>query len=199
MRMVVYTCITDNYDSLKEPLFHEGIDFICYTNTEMKSKVWQFRECEGGKLAQRKIKILGTEEINKYDKALWIDGSIQLTKDVRQLLSSHNKPTFKLHHSRDNIFDEAIECIRQGKIPKEKAFEQVGKYIQDWGWLNWEVQMETGIMVKTASPIWDYWWHLFEEFPYRDQLSLPIAMINEDYGWLSHQEFQQYYRLHRHK
>ena len=44
-KIVVYTCITGDYDKLIDPQFIDaGVDYICYTNNNtLNSNVWQIR------------------------------------------------------------------------------------------------------------------------------------------------------------
>ena len=65
-RICVYTCITGDYDNLKEIKNKEkNIDYYCFTNNKnIKSKTWKVEYIEDKKLSNiilaRKTKILGT-------------------------------------------------------------------------------------------------------------------------------------------
>jgi len=44
-RLVIYTAIIGNYDTLKDPEYiDENCDYVCFTdNRELKSDIWQIR------------------------------------------------------------------------------------------------------------------------------------------------------------
>ena len=44
-KIVCYTCITKGYDDLLDPYVKSsGIDFICFSDKEMKSDIWKWRK-----------------------------------------------------------------------------------------------------------------------------------------------------------
>ena len=73
-KICVYTCITGNYDDLKEVKIKEdNIDYICFTNNkELTSNSWKIIYIEDNSLdnhyLSRKIKMLGHPYIDEnYD------------------------------------------------------------------------------------------------------------------------------------
>ena len=100
-KICIYTCITGDYDNLHDVEKDEDIDYICFTNNHtLKSDRWQFvyiqdEENIGDMLLSRKIKILGHPLLEKYDISIWVDGALQVKKDIRKLLT-----TFGLYKKR---------------------------------------------------------------------------------------------------
>ena len=94
-KICVYTCITGNYDNLIEiNNIEEGIDYICYTNNkEIKSKTWKVEYIQDDNLTNvqlaRKIKILGTPKLAKYDVVVWIDGRIYFEKSIKDFIKKY--------------------------------------------------------------------------------------------------------------
>ena len=131
-KICVYTCITGNYDNLKEIKTSEkGIDYYCFTNNNnIKSKTWNVIYIEDEILSNiqlaRKIKILGHPIINeKYDILLWMDGAVVFRKNIVDFINCYlqedtNFVGFK-HGERNNIKDEAISCYRFYKETKENV------------------------------------------------------------------------------
>ena len=128
-KICVYTCITGDYDNLKEIAnMEEGIDYYCFTNNKkIKSNTWNVIYIEDNKLTNiqlaRKTKILGNETVNLYDVALWMDGAVKFNKPIREFINNYMKDddvfvAFK-HGERDNIKDEAYACYRFNKETKE--------------------------------------------------------------------------------
>ena len=123
----VYTCITGNYDNLVEIEKKEkDFDYICYTNNKkLKSKSWNIKyiedeqDLDNVKLA-RKIKILGTEELKKYDVVIWIDGQVKFDIPIKDFmdefvdLKKYDMVGFK-HYCRSTVNEEMNSCLEIGK------------------------------------------------------------------------------------
>lgn len=83
-KVVVYTCITGDYDKLIDPQFIDsGVDYICYTNNNtLNSNVWQIRPIPTDLdyltqvKKQRYIKINAHVMLPEYDISVWVDGNI---------------------------------------------------------------------------------------------------------------------------
>ena len=94
-KIVCYTCITNDYDSLYTPyVMPKNIDFICFTNSadEKLLNKWTIRKIPD-ELShfsyvkqQRLIKILAHKWLPEYDVSIWIDGNIHIQKDLNLLL-----------------------------------------------------------------------------------------------------------------
>ena len=73
-KVVIYTCISGNYDSLKEVVRkEENIDYICFTDQDIKSESWEIRpipkylEFFDNTKRARCIKILPHIFLDEYD------------------------------------------------------------------------------------------------------------------------------------
>lgn len=95
MNIVCFTCITGGYDSLKQPLARcPGVDFVCFSdNMFLSGGYWQVRPIpdevkmfDKGK-QQRIIKICPHRWLSNYDVSVWVDGSIQVCKDISTFIS----------------------------------------------------------------------------------------------------------------
>ena len=88
-KICVYTCITGDYDAVKEINCEKGIDYYLFTNNKnLKSNSWKVIYIENEdnlsnvKLA-RKIKILGYPSItDNYEVNLWMDGAVEFKKPI---------------------------------------------------------------------------------------------------------------------
>lgn len=108
LKICVYTCITGSYDNLKEPIATEpNIDYVLFTdNISMfeREKIWRVKSIpeELSHLdkvrQQRLIKILSHKFLPEYDLVLWIDGRIQIVKEIskfiQKTISASQKDTF---------------------------------------------------------------------------------------------------------
>ena len=147
-KICVYTCITGNYDNLKEiTKLEKKIDYYCFTNNKnIKSNTWNVVYIEDETLSNvqlaRKIKILGHELINDYDILLWMDGAVIFNKEIKDFINTYlNKNDVFvgfMHGERDNIKDEAYACYRfnkesKGNINRILKFYEDEKYLFDNG------------------------------------------------------------------
>ena len=80
-RLVIYTCITGAYDILVDPVaIFPGVDFVCFTDHDVKRKVWQLRNPvhreKNALLTARWHKLHPHELFPDYDYSLWVDGNV---------------------------------------------------------------------------------------------------------------------------
>lgn len=191
-RICVYTCITGNYDNIKEIDNKEkGIDYYCFTNNKkLKSKTWNVvyiennEELSNVKLA-RKIKIMGHPSINKkYDILLWMDGSVTFNKSIKKFINHYltkedNFVAFK-HAERNNIKDECYACIKMRKETKENVvnimkFYEKEKYNYDNGLIESTVYIKR-TKNKQVDETLKIWFDMIINFSKRDQLSFNYAI-----------------------
>lgn len=188
MKICVYTCITGNYDNIKEidkKNFKEDIDFICYTNNKkMKSNTWRVIYIEDKTLTNvqlaRKIKILGTEELKKYDVTLWMDGDIEwntsITKFINKFvdLNKYDLIGFK-HSDRNTIFEEIIACLELGKTSFDNA-KKVYEYYKNNDFKDDRGLIESTLLFrdfknKKIQVAMKKWFDFILKLSHRDQLS----------------------------
>ena len=189
-KIVCYTCITDGYDQILDPLVvSPGIDFICFSDKQIQSKIWKWKqipkEIESlDKIRQqRSIKICPHKYLKEYDISIWVDGNIQIKNDLNKFIKQYNLDVCPLwirkHPARDCIYDEAKECIAQRKAPKEVIEKQVLKYKA----VNYPAHnklVESGIILRKhndtqCQKICDVWFAEVLTESYRDQLSFNYA------------------------
>lgn len=186
-KICVYTCITGDYDNVKELAFKEaGIDYLLFTNNRnLKSETWDVIYFEDFSLdnhrLSRKIKILGHPIIHKnYNISVWIDGSIIIKKSIKEFIEEYcdldhfDFASFK-HHERDCIFDEANECIRLHKDNASKINLQMKKY-RDEGYPKHAGLNEMTVFVKKHNnnkviKTMNMWFDLVCRYSKRDQLA----------------------------
>lgn len=183
-KICVYTCITGNYDNLSEiKIKDNNVDFICFTNNkDLKSKTWKIIYIDNNGLSDillsRKIKMLGTDEINKYDISIWQDASVIWDKlpsqFVKKYLKNNSFAAFK-HSYRDCIYDEAIEVIRLRKESKKSVLETVD-FLKKENFPRHIGLYEMTIFIKKnndkiVKDTMELWYKIYTEHSKRDQLS----------------------------
>lgn len=193
-RIVVYTCITGNYDNAIKPLYNnDNVDYIILTNNDkLQHDGWQemkidkkILDLNNNVLINRYIKMHPAELFaSKYDYAIYIDGNIRSVSDLSKLISYVNDKTglaLHRHQSRDCIYVEEKACELYGKGKKENLRKQVKNYKKEgfpenFGMLECNVVV-TDLNNNIATNILNAWWKEFiSSDSRRDQLSLPYVL-----------------------
>lgn len=194
-KMVVYSCITGNYDSIQEPLFDfDSVDFIMFSDcpTMISSdSAWKFREIPK-KLEEftnseknRYIKLHPFEFFENYDYALYIDGNIKIIS--HPLFFSLDEVNEKIgiamhnHHARSCVYKEAAVCklLKRGNIKKIQL--QVDRYKKegfpkDWGLFEANV-IAVDLKDHNANMLMNEWWReLNKSGSGRDQIAFPYVL-----------------------
>ena len=187
----VYTCITGNYDNIVEiDKKEKDFDYICYTNNKkLKSKSWNIKyiedeqDLDNVKLA-RKIKILGTEELKKYDVVIWIDGQVKFDTSIKDFideyveLDKYDMVGFK-HYCRTTVNEEMNSCLEIGK-EKLNNINSLYNYLNNKDFKDDLGLLESTIIFrnfnnKSLNKSMKLWFDLIKKYSKRDQLSFPYA------------------------
>lgn len=188
-KKVIYTCITNGYDVLTDPLVvNDEWDYICFSNQEIKSKVWKIIRIpndaseEVGQMVQRKIKILPHKYLNGYDVSIWIDGNIQPKVDAELIYQTHGIKPFNIsaHPFRDCIYTEfdAVSAQKKETVGKLNSLRQ--KYLRE-GYPKNNGLVQSGIILRQHNndsiiAISNNWWKFMKESTHRDQLVFNYLM-----------------------
>lgn len=206
---VIYTCITGNYDILREPLIKsKGFDYICFTDQNFKSDLWEIRplpaEVEGLSNAkkQRWIKINAHKVLPEYQFSIWVDGNIEMNADLNRFFNEKiNKKPFSffvgIHPQRDCVYEEAKACIELKKDTKDNIDPQMDAYRKE-GLPSHNGLPQTCMLFRYHNnseciKLMESWWCEMEKWGHRDQLSFPYAQWkNNDIkiGWLDKSIFK---------
>lgn len=193
-RIVVYTCITGNYDNAIKPLYkNDNVDYVIYTNNDsLQCDGWQKRKIDDNimtlddnLLINRYIKMHPFDLFAKnYDYSIYIDGNIRSISDLSQLVNYINNKTglaLHRHQARNCIYLEEKACELYKKGNKEKLRKQVMRYQIEgfpaqYGMLECNV-IVTDLKNNNALKIFNSWWNEFlQADSRRDQLSLPYVL-----------------------
>lgn len=195
-KIVVYTCISGNYEKLKEIKgLESNIDYICFTdNKKLRSNTWKIREIPRYLIGldntrmSRCLKILPHLFLSEYDISLWVDGNIQINGNLNEFISSHikisNLMTTK-HPDRICVYDESVAVIKQEKddeniVNSQMSYYKNQLYPNDFG------MVQTNIMLrkhneKEIIEISKQWWDEVLKRSKRDQLSFNyVCWKNQD-------------------
>lgn len=199
---VLYTCITNCYDTLRAAPIQPGWDFICFCDektaltffgNDKRSSVYKgwiiyvLPDSHYDKLS-RKVKILPHVFLPfEYDVSIWVDANIQMKCDLDKLIWRKHYCVMT-HPNRNNIFDEAKACIEMIKDEPAIISKQVEKYINEG--YDGQGMVATGIIIRTDHPynmaFNEGWWTQVRDYSRRDQLSFNY------WAWKTKFEFQTF-------
>jgi len=196
MKIVIYTCILNNYDTPLNVLDFQrpNVDFICFTdNLKQQYTGWEYRQVstfiEEGKYkypkTSRFIKLKPHVFFNDYDINVYIDGNkeiIDFDKLIHlcQILYNSDANIILSHHwGRTNVIDEANECIRLKRDDSKVLKAQVRSYIKegfkdDMGLYMGSIQIRK--FNENMEHFMNAWWKEVADGSYRDQVSLPYVI-----------------------
>ena len=194
-KIVVYSCITVNYDNVLEPLhISDNVDYILYTDDmEKSSKIWKkeninnIYDIKDMTLSEknRYIKLNPFKLFKeKYDYAIYIDGNIQVVSDIRILINCINDNygiSMHKHRNRNDIYKEYKVCKLLNKGNKKNLDKQISiykekKFPKEYGMLECNVIAVDLSNIK-AEKIVENWYNEFNNKKSgRDQISLPYVL-----------------------
>ena len=183
---VVYTCIINNYDTLKTQKYIENDwDYICFTNnSKIKTDgVWEIKNLKYNKLDDtrnnRWHKLNPHLIFKNYDRSLYIDGNIRiLSKDFFQILNLKFEKNFigALHPTRNCLYEEAEIC-KKLNLESEAIIDKQIEIIKNNDFPNSYGLYEANILYRNHNAsiiknLNEEWWSFVSKLAKRDQLSL---------------------------
>lgn len=197
LKIAVYSCITDGYDAVIEPLCSEpGIDYFLFTDGELsndshwkKIDITQLEEYKNLSPVQlnRKIKMLPFRYLPGYDYSIYVDGNIEIINLLLPLIEEMGSHAFGVHYhrTRDCIYDELVQVIHLNKADPVLARQQIEAYKKE-GFPRHFGLYENSILIRKQSDeevrrLMEAWWEEYMWYPTRDQLSLPYVIWKTRY------------------
>jgi len=178
--VVVYTAITNNRDTLKDPIFVNNFEYVCFSDKPVESEVWKYRQIPSGIHAHRQCKILAMEYFPGYAYSIWQDGSMTQTSDLTPLirgLKPYDMACFP-HRARKSVYDEVDACIQLNKWDVRALNRQRDAYANE-NFVS-DRLFETGVIVRRhtqdTKKLGEIWWEQIKQYTPRDQISLPYAL-----------------------
>jgi len=192
MKKVIYTCITGNYDSLKQPLaVREDWDYVCFSDClpEGKNGVWEVRTIPyEGLYKSRYPKLLPHKVLSNYDLSLYIDANLQISSDeLYEIIEGYaDKLICQVPHlAKTDLYDELADCYRAGKISFFKAKKLHSRLVREGFPHNYGLFENNIILRQHNNPeviaIDEDWWAMLPSGAGRDQLSAMYVYWKHDY------------------
>ena len=193
-KICVYTCITGEYDNLASFKKEKNVDYICYTNNKnIKSDIWNIKYISDDKLSNvklaRKIKIMGTPDLKKYDVVVWIDGNASPISSVIEFVNKYDELDkydligFK-HHERNTTYEELEKCYECRK----ESLDNINKLLELYTKEKFKdviPLIESGVLMRNfnnerLNKAMELWFKMIEDYSHRDQLSFGYAVYKTD-------------------
>jgi len=200
-KIIVYTAIFGGRDTLREPPREwPGVSFICFTDTlSLRSKIWHVvyvpSSGESPRKQAKRYKILPHHYFPDAVYSVWVDGTHVPQNDPRAMLTEFLRQddiaVFR-HHSRNDVYEEARECIRQNLDSSEILERQVARY-RAAGYPEHAGLAACTVIFRrhtvAVARAMEAWWQEIEAYSIRDQISfnyilwvqkLPCFIIEEN-------------------
>lgn len=191
MKLVIYTCLFGNYDSLLTPLLPDKqFDYVCFTNNKnLKSKFWKIKyvdEDMNDIFLSRKIKILSHKYLKSYNKSIYIDANIILSANVKKLISLLNDYDLILfeHPRKHTLLKEILIALSTNKIDKSQ-FNNILKLASNFIFFNnnsKDIITTNRVIVRNHNSknminLMEKWWYEYNNKNInRDQFILPYLI-----------------------
>ena len=203
MSTIIYTVITGNYDTIKQPLVvEEGVEYILFTNNpeikdagvwkvvQIPSEQWQGRtERENNILLSRKVKMLPHEYLPEVAEwSIYIDADMVIKRPLTELLNNlHLETLFTAcrHSYCKSVQEEIADLIVKNMVRQEQVQLQWNKY-KEWGFKDDLGISENGLLIRRhndarLAQLMELWWEEYQKGCLRDQVSLMPCMYLTDF------------------
>ena len=190
-KVVVYTAIIGNYDSLILPEYiTDEWDYVCFTDTQVSGEhIFEIRKpdylnSDPTRIA-RYIKTHPHFYFPGYEYAIWIDANIlirgpHLQKSLEYCRKNNILFMCNPHPHRNCVYDELQACIELNKDDKNIMEAQIERYKKD-GFPEKAGLLETNILIRkhndeNVKAFNQGWWNEIENGSRRDQLSVTFTL-----------------------
>ena len=180
---VIYTALFDNYDKLQDPIALPGWDYVCFTNLNIKSKVYKICKIPGsGVFASRNVKMNPHIWLPEYDEWLYIDASISI---VAGFEIKTDKEWLGFKHRTPDPWCEFYRIVQAGKGDIEMVKRQLDDYSDNVD--SGKGHMSGGVIyrknTKRVIELNKAWFEEFTKYPSRDQISLYKVLHESNCNW----------------
>lgn len=222
--IVVYSCVTANYDNLDRTLFRsnpvaeDNVQFILFTDDvpagsrgiwNIMPLRWHHHICQ--RRTARYHKCMAHQVLPAHDYSVWVDGSqaiksVKVWEDlVEPLVTAGNDvATFK-HPIRQCVYQEEKACEKYKKDNTAVMRGQMNRY-RGAGYPAYNGMVETACVIRANTPdvhlFNTTWWDELEQDSFRDQLSFNYVCwsLDRPYGHIpGHRESSPFFEFVSHK
>ena len=186
MKVVVYTAVFDNYDTLLDQPYNPQARYVCFGNAPQPSNTWEFikvdRYQSSATRDARYCKVMSHHFVTKDEYCIWLDANLVLWDDPIKIcnkwLVSADMAVFK-HPHRDCIYDEVKACEHYSKDDSKIMRKQVARYRTE-GYPKHDGLIWTAFIARRQTEevklFNDMWWKEIMAGSHRDQLGFPYVL-----------------------
>ena len=202
MPTIIYTVITGNYDTIKQPMvLTPGIEYYLFTNNpeikdagvwkvvQIPSEQWQGRtERENNILLSRKVKMLPHKYLPKEcELSIYVDADMLIKEPLTKLIRDLRKTFFAAcRHSYCASVKEEIQDLLNKKMVDEQQIHQQWQRYVEWGFEDDLGISENGLLIRRHNDarivkLMELWWKEYQKGCLRDQVSLMPCIYRTDF------------------
>ena len=187
-RKVIYTCIVDGYDELRQPLAVDpDFDYICFSNDyqQIKAGVWEIRpipySATDKTRLSRFVKLMPHKALPEYEISVWMDANIQITgpefySAVEKAINDGHLISQVPHPFFDCVYDDMRAISIMARVPFFKVYRQY-RHLRKEGFPEHYGMFENNIIYRVHNDpsivsVSEEWWKIYNEYTPRDQFSL---------------------------
>ena len=195
-KVVVYTAIVQEYDSVKLPdHLDPEFDYVLFSDSKVPDTgIWDVRPItyfgSDGTRTARFVKTHPHILLSGYDVAIWMDSNIMILDDISDLvsgfLSSGKLIGCVPHPSRTSIYEEFAACKSKGKDEPETMNMQMDGYRQEHFFHNDLIESNFLMFDLNHGRTVEFlnrWWREIDTHSKRDQLSINYSLSKVDEDW----------------
>lgn len=203
----LYTAIIGNYDDLKEPtIVSKDWQYVCYTDQDLTSDVWQIRKVESPEHPQRlarRIKILFHEYV-ETEHSFWLDAAFHIRVDLNDFWNRFYYDPFSVpsHPLRNDVFREIESCLANNRGDKEELIRQRTDY-EKLNLKRFNGIITSGVMMRRKTDqvieLCEMWHEELCKYSTRDQVAFAKVAQNwriPTYRWDYSQSKELVYTKH---
>ena len=191
---VIYTSVTNDYASLKQPKKTQPFAMYCYSNTSSTHPDWEIKPIElindDPIRTARYYKLHPHKLFPDYEWSIWVDGSLLITQDLSALLREveHHGPLGVYGQiKRDCLYQAAANCIDKQRDDPQVINQQINKYRQQ-GYPAHNGLVASGVLVRRhhqpdVVELMEAWWQELLDHSHRDQLSLDYVCWQQGFNY----------------
>ena len=204
-KKVIYTCITNNYDSLEEiKAFYytdPSWDYVCFTDNEEDIKagkigIWEIQplafDCGDNSLNNRYHKINPHIVLPGYNESVYLDANINiLTPKFFEMVNNTDKDILlPAHPKQTDLYKELLWAKNTG-FQSSQTIDELYKIFKEDGFPANYGMSENNIIYrkhkeKQITEMMTQWWKFVSEYCKRDQGSLAYVF------WKHNRKFENY-------
>lgn len=195
---VVYTCITGDYDKIREPQYiSERCDYYLISEKKPEKKtIYQWidichvvpSDITDNIYRNRYCKINVHKIFSQYKYSIYVDGNITITGDMTKCIDylKRSRIAVTTVYEKDTVYSHALRCMVQGMDYYDRWQKQIKSYWEKGLPENTRVYLCNILIREHNNPIciklMEDWWKEFCTYVRRDQTSFPYVIWKNGFG-----------------